>query len=201
MVNNDSKLATPADLKGKTVAVPTLNGPGNLSTDAILKAAGVDTKTDGAKYVAMPFPNMAQALKTKQIDAAWLVEPFISQVQKETGARKLVDTMSGPTADLPIAGWGGTSDWVKTNPKTLAAFQRAIAKAQQIAATDPKAVQQVIPTYTQIKPDVASVITLGSYPTTLNEARLQRVADLMLEFGMLHKAVQAKPMIAGQTGA
>jgi NitT/TauT family transport system substrate-binding protein len=200
MVPGDSKIKTPQDLKGKTIAIPGLNTIGQLAVTANLKTAGVDAKADGVKFVEIAFPLMPQALKTKQVDAAWMVEPFISAVQKDQGARKLADTMTGPMADFAIAGWASSAKFVKDNPKTVAAFQRAMAKAQQIAASDRKAVEQILPTYSLIKPEVASIIALGTYPTTLNETRLQRVSDVMQEFGFLTQKGDAKSLIAGQTG-
>ena len=50
MVPGDSKVKTPADLKGKKIAVATLNSIGTLTTEAALKGAGVDVKRDGIQY-------------------------------------------------------------------------------------------------------------------------------------------------------
>jgi NitT/TauT family transport system substrate-binding protein len=199
MVPPDSELKGLQDLKGKTVAVPGLKAVGQLLVEANLKTVGIDATRDGVKFVEMQFPVMPQALKTKQVDAAFMVEPFISASQKELGARKLADTITGPTADFPIAGWAATSDWIKKYPNTLAAFQRAMVKAQGIAAGDRKAVEQVLPTYTKIPPAVASVITLGTFPTSLNETRIQRVADIMLDLGYVKTKLTAKSVIAAPT--
>ncbi len=54
---------------------------------------------------------------------------------------------------------------------------------------------QMVPAYTKINAQIASIIALPSYPTALNSVRLQRVADLMLQFGLLRKGVNVAPMI------
>ena len=55
-----------------------------------------------------------------------------------------------------------------------------------------------VPTYTKgIDAGVAAVITLGTFPTSLDEARLQRVADLMLEQGFLKSKIEAKSLLIG----
>jgi NitT/TauT family transport system substrate-binding protein len=41
----------------------------------------------------------------------------------------------------------------------------------------------------------ASLITIGSYPTTLNAASMQRVADLMFNFEVLPRALNVRSMI------
>ncbi|MET9344856.1 ABC transporter substrate-binding protein [Nonomuraea sp. NPDC004354] len=198
MVPKDSPLNSVADLKGKTVLVNTLKNIGTLTVEATLKVAGL-TKDD-IKFVEKPFPDMANALSTGQGDAAWMTEPFITATQSASGFRKLADTISGQTADLPIAAWMATDEWVKKNPKTLAAFQRAIAKAQQLVASDRKEVEAVLPTYTKIDAKTASVITLGTFPTSLNETRLQRVADLMLEYKYISSRLDVKNILVGASG-
>lgn len=201
MVPGDSTVKTPADLKGKKIAVATLNSIGTLTTEAALKSVGVDAKRDGIEYTEIPLPNMLDAMKSHQVDAYWMTEPFISASQKTLGARQLLDTMSGPTADLPVSGWGVTEEFAAKHPNTVAAFQRAMAKAQQIAADDRKAVEKILPKYTRIDEETAAVIALGTYPTTLNETRLQRVADLMLEHGYLQSKLEVKPLIQAPPGS
>jgi NitT/TauT family transport system substrate-binding protein len=93
-----------------------------------------------------------------------------------------------------------TEDWVQKYPKTLAAFQRAIAKAQQLAGSDRKEVEKAILLYTKIDAKAASVITLGTYPTELSENRMQKVADLMLEYKYLDSPVDVKSVIAAPAG-
>ncbi|GAA3470937.1 ABC transporter substrate-binding protein [Nonomuraea roseola] len=198
MVPKDSPLNSVADLKGKTVLVNTLKNIGTLTVEATLKVAGL-TKDD-VKFVEKPFPDMANALSTGQGDAAWMTEPFITATQSQSGFRKLADTMSGQTADLPIAAWMATDEWVQKNPKTLAAFQRAIAKAQQLVANDRKEVEAVLDDYTKIDAKTASVITLGTFPTSLNATRLQRVADLMLEYKYIESPLDVKTILVGASG-
>lgn len=193
LVPAGSKLSAPKDLAGKTVAVPSLNSISTLTIAASLKPFGVEVKQ--LKFVEMPLPTMQAALKSGQVDAAWATEPFITAMRSGLGARKVLDTMKGPTGDFPIAGWGVTAKFAQDNPRTIAAFQRAMGKAQQLAASDRSTVTSVIPTYTKIDAKVASLISLGTYPTTLNSIRLQRVADLMWSNGMLAKKLDVKPMI------
>ncbi|WP_181019735.1 ABC transporter substrate-binding protein [Nonomuraea typhae] len=193
MVTKDSPLKSAADLRGKTILVNGLNSVGALAIAATLKGVGVNATE--VKFVEKPFPDMANALAAGQADAGWLTEPFITTTQP--GLRVLADTMTGPTASLPIAAWMTTDEWVKENPRTLAAFQRAIGKAQQMAAGDRKEVEAVVPTYSKIDKAAVSKITLGTFPTSLDAARVQRVADLMLEFGYLKQPLDVKTLLTG----
>ncbi|MEU9886454.1 ABC transporter substrate-binding protein [Sphaerisporangium sp. NPDC051011] len=195
VVPKDSPIQTVKDLKGKKVAVASKNSIAELAVANSLRTAGLDPKND-VQWVPIPFPQMPPALKNGDVEAAWLTEPFLTGVQQEQGARKIVDTMTGAMAEFPICGWVAMDDWAKKYPKTMAALQRGLLKGQQIAAADRKAVEKVLPSYTQIKPEVASVINLGTYPTTLTPARIQRVADLMLEYGYLTKKMDVTSLLA-----
>ncbi|MEV4375928.1 ABC transporter substrate-binding protein [Streptosporangium sp. NPDC049644] len=198
MVPKDSSIKTPADLKGKKIAVNSKKNIGTLAVTSVLKTHGL-TEAD-VQFLEFPFPEMGAQLANKVVDAAWMTEPALTAVQKNLGAQKLADTMVDSTADFPIAGVVVMESFATENPKTVAAFQRAIAKAQQISATDRKAVEQILPTYTKIDAATAAVITLGSFPTSLDETRLQRVADLMVEQGYLKSPIQAKTLLPGNLG-
>ena len=193
MVAKNSGITSPAQLKGKTLGVPALNAIGTLGVLAVLKPYGITQNQ--LNFAVVPFPAEPAALAQRKIDAAVEVEPFVTQMEATMGARPLADIMSGATANFPLAGWGTTDTFVKKYPKTVAAFQRAMAQAQQIAATDRKAVEQILPTFTQIPPRVASVMTLCQFPTTISAIRLQRAADLMLQFGLIHRRLDVAPMI------
>jgi NitT/TauT family transport system substrate-binding protein len=197
MVPKDSPIKTVADLKGKTVFVNNLQNIATLAVETQLKVAGL-TKDD-VKFAEKPFPEQGNAINTGQADAGWMTEPFITANQSAFGFRKLADTMTGQTEDFPIAGWMASDEWTQKYPKTLAAFQRAIAKAQQLVASDRKVIEGALAQYTKIDAKAASVITLGTYPSELNENRLQKVADLMLEYKYLDSPVDVKSVIASPT--
>ncbi|GAA0414070.1 ABC transporter substrate-binding protein [Microbispora corallina] len=193
VVKGDSPIKSVKDLKGKKISVASLNSIGTLAVDSTLRVNGLDPKD--VQYVPMAFPDAPGKLAAGQTDAAWLTEPFLTGVQKDMGARKIADTMTGAMADFPIAGWTTTDSVLQKYPKTMAAFQRAIVKAQQIADSDREAVEKVLPSYTKITPEAASVITLGSYPSSLNPTRIQRVADIMLEYGYLKSKMDVTPLL------
>jgi NitT/TauT family transport system substrate-binding protein len=179
----NSPIHNAKQLAGKKIGLINTKGFPSLLTNAALKNAGVAPKD--AKLVEIQYPNMPAALENHSIDAAFMTEPYLSQSQQKFGARVIVDTMNGPTADLPVGGYIASQKFAKQNPKTLAAFQRAMAKAQA-AATDRNLVGQILPTYVKgLSPQVAQTITLGVYPQSLSKTRLQRVADLMTELGAL----------------
>lgn len=188
-----SHLSGPASLKGKTIAVNLTNNVQTLLLNALLKAAGVAPSS--VKYVAIPFPNMAAALKAHRVDAISVVEPFLTGAEQSVGAKPVMSSCSGPVAHFPLSGYFATQQWTEKYPKTARAFQRAIAKAEALASSNPAAVKAVLPTYSKITPQVAQHINLNSFPTVVRPADLQRVANVMLAGGLLKSKLNVQPML------
>jgi NitT/TauT family transport system substrate-binding protein len=188
-----SHIAGPPGLEGKTIAVNLTNNIQTLTTNAVLKQAGVSPSS--VTYVVVPFPNMAAALKAHRVDAISAVEPFVTGSEQSDGAKIVMSECSGTTANLPLSGYFATQAWTQKYPNTARAFQRAIAKAQALASSDPAAVKQILPTYTKISAAAAQHIALNSFPTATNATDLQRVANLMLADGMLKTRLDAATML------
>lgn len=200
MVRKDSAYHTIKDLAGKKIAVNTKRNISTLLVRAAAQPEGVEFDED-KNFVEVAPPAMEQALKSKSVDAVQAIEPFGTQMQETMGARMVSDLSSGPTADFPIAGYAATEKFTKENPKTVAAFQRALTKAQGECA-DRKVVQDILPTYAKgIDAKVASTMSYGTYPTSLNATRLQRVADFMQQFGYVDKRIDVKQYIAAPSSS
>jgi NitT/TauT family transport system substrate-binding protein len=143
----------------------------------------------------MAFPQMAPALTAGQIDAAFLVEPFLRSAVKTISARPLFDTLAGPTADLPLTGYGSTAGFVNGNKSTIEAFQRALKKATTEAQADRSKVDPILQKVGKVDADIAHTAALTEFVSTLDPARIQRVVDLMVEFKALDKSFPVSEMI------
>jgi NitT/TauT family transport system substrate-binding protein len=194
LVPKDSPIKQPKDLEGKTVAVNIPNNIQSLTFNEVLKANNVDpTKI---KYVKVAFPEMGAALQKKQVDAVHTGEPFGTDIQRKQGARMVLDGGGAPVTGLPVSGYLSTQDFVTKYPKTAAAFQRAIEKAQQLASGDRKKVEEVLPGYAKgIDAQAASVLSLPGFPTSSNPTRLQRLIDLMKQNNMLQSTPDPKTLL------
>lgn len=188
-----SGITSPAKLAGKTIAVNLTNNIQTLTANAALKAAGVSPGS--VKYVVIPFPDMAAALKAGRVSAISVVEPFLSGAEQALGAKLVLSQCSGSLASFPLSGYFTTAAWAQQNPRTAAAFQRAMDKAQAYADANPAAVRQVLPTYTKVTAAAAQHLVLNSFPATMSAAELQRVADLMHTGGVLKSAFTVQPML------
>lgn len=188
----DSTLTSVLQLEGKRIAVP---GP-NTSADLMVKSAMDVNNLDHTTvaWIPLPFPDMAAALQRGDIDAAMMVEPFITTAAMSIGAVALLDLSSGPTSELPFTGYGATAEFVREHPNTIAVFQQVMRRAAE-AAHGRARVEALLPKIVTIDQATARLVNLPGFRSTLDAERIQRVADLMLEFGVLDAHLDVAPML------
>jgi NitT/TauT family transport system substrate-binding protein len=195
IAGKDSPINSPKDLEGKRIAVNAKGNINELLLRAVLNANDVDFNKIKDNLVEMPFPNMAAAIANNQIDAAATIDPFVTSAQKEIGAKTVFDlTGAGPTENFPLSGFAVTKKFADENPNTIAAFQRALLKGQQLAS-DRSKVEEALPKFAKMDPQTAAIVKIGQFPTTIDPKRIQRVADLLVTYEMLPKKIEIEPLV------
>ena len=187
----NSKITTLGQLKGHLVGV---NAPGNIDYllgVSVLQENGVTPQDLNFPTAPIPFPLMAGQLAAGKSSAAIMPEPFASRAEQEYGAVPLADLNQGATSDFPIEGYVVTKQWAAQNPNTLKRFLTALEMGQAISDTDRGAVEQAFeaikgPQNGQVAPGIAAVMALDNYPIGVDVTRIQRVADVMYQFGVLN---------------
>ncbi len=174
-----SGIRTVKQLAGKTIAVNALAGLTVLLIDTVLAANGMSPSQ--VHYVVVPFPAMAAALAARRVDAAFMIEPYLTQAETSFGAQPLFDLDQGATQDFPLTGYVVTQAWMSKYPKTAAAFTAALHEGQQIAATSRPAVEKALTAHTTVSKQTAAIMATGSFPLSVTAVALGRVADLMQE--------------------
>nr|WP_042191813.1 ABC transporter substrate-binding protein [Kibdelosporangium sp. MJ126-NF4]CEL20306.1 putative extracellular solute-binding protein [Kibdelosporangium sp. MJ126-NF4]CTQ97532.1 putative extracellular solute-binding protein [Kibdelosporangium sp. MJ126-NF4] len=190
MAGKGTRIDKPAELVGRRIAVNTKSNIVELTARSALEANGVDASS--VTFIEVPFPDMQSAVERGNVDAAFMVEPYITQGQRKSGLMPVLDAATGATQDVPIAAWATNARFAKANPKTTAAFQRAIVKGQQDAA-DRTLVEQTTTAYAKVDKDTVALMNLGTWPTSMSAVRMQRVIDLMTQYGLMEKARQLNP--------
>lgn len=188
----DGPARSAKDLAGKKIAVNTRGNVTELAVRAAMRAQGVDVS--GVQFVEMAFPDMQAALQRKDIDAALMVEPFLTSAMLQIGAVPVLDTMTGAAEGLPIGGYVTTARFAKDNPATLDAFRRALTKAQRDAA-DRHQVEGVITSYAKVDTSIATKVHFGEYPSAIDVDRLRTVVSIMRDNGMLDRDLDPSTML------
>jgi NitT/TauT family transport system substrate-binding protein len=193
MVPGNSSIKTPAELEGATIAV---NAPDSVTTDLLYTAlARYGIKPTQVHLAIIPFPGMPTALAAGRISAMYEVEPYVTEASQKYGDLPLVDIDAGSTTSFPIAGYGVLDAWAAKNPHTATAFAKAIAEGNQLAASDPADLRQAMEKQLGLSALVADSMATGVFPTSVNPRQIQRVADLMLQFGQLKTSFDVKTII------
>ncbi|HEX6359142.1 ABC transporter substrate-binding protein [Actinophytocola sp.] len=188
-----SSVKSVQDMAGKKVAVTATGTISDLLVNSTLKTNGVDPKS--VTYVPTPFPATAQALKAGTVDAAFATEPWLQDAERNAGAVPVFDTATGPTADLPTAGWASTGNFTDKNKKTIAAFQRAMQRGTDLALSDRSLVEPMLVKFSGVDEQTAKMATLLTFQSKLDATRIQRVPDLMLEFAVIPAAMDVSKMM------
>ena len=198
----DSKIRTLAQLRGHVLGI---NAPGNINyllAASVITENGIDLKTVNFPKRPIPFPEMAGELAAGTIAAAAMPEPFATAAEQKYGAVVLADLNQGATQSFPIQGYVATRSWVRQHPNTLKAFLAALEHGQEIADTSRAAVEQAMETLNgpmngQVPPIVAAVMAVNIYPIGIDKARLQRIPDVMYQFGLLRTRFDISQMLPG----
>lgn len=134
VVQPDSGLAKPADFKGKRIATPQFGNTQDVAARAWLVAGGLRiTQTGGdAQVVPTSNPDQLSLFQSKQLDAVWTVEPWVSRLETEASGKVLVEEKDAITTVLVssagfleknrelvkrfVAAHRELTEWIKQNP-------------------------------------------------------------------------------------
>jgi NitT/TauT family transport system substrate-binding protein len=199
-----SSITTPQQLQGLSVAAAPAQlvqagkaVPFNIQTLAaqqVLQNDGVSSST--VTWTAMQPQNMIGALRTGQVKAILVTEPYILQAEEQLGAVELVNASTGVTDGLPMSGYFSLASYQHANPSALQAFQKALVQAQSECAQR-GLVQGALSHLTGMSTGESALVTLGTYPASLNVGQVQRVATLMYDSGMIRTPVTVSSLTAG----
>jgi NitT/TauT family transport system substrate-binding protein len=183
----------PAGMAGTTVAVNTLGNVGELALRFALDSAGL--QWEDVTAVEVPFPDMGAALDGRSVDVIWAVEPGVTDATLNLNAITVVDSYVGDMDAFPVAGYFVTKEFAEQNPNTVAAFRRAIQNAADQANTSPQSLVDVVATYTSLPPEVLADIVYPAYQDVLDVSDLQRVYDLMQQYGMIEPGLDVESLV------
>jgi NitT/TauT family transport system substrate-binding protein len=183
MVKDDSAIKTMEDLVGKKIGVVTVGGACDLILNDVLRAKGLNYKSIG--YTVMGVPDMAPTVMRGGVDAACIPEPLLSVVQGQGGLRSVFDLFSGDYDRFPLVGFPVTQKFAETNPNTVAALQRALAKGLAFAHNNQGKLREIYPTFTTLQPALAQKIVLSYTPEKSDFTQLKKIGDMMDRLEML----------------
>lgn len=191
--NQDARISSWADLAGKRVAVNTINGQGDLTIKEAVSQAGGDP--EAVEFVEMPFQDMPAQLERGEIDAAWVPEPFLTQLingeQTELVGYNYQETVPGLDTMVTFS----NAEFVEENPEVLENYQAAITDALQFAEENPDRVRETIVSFLNMPEEVAAELRLEEFDAEVDREELETLAQLMQKYGVIENEANLDEII------
>jgi ABC-type nitrate/sulfonate/bicarbonate transport systems, periplasmic components len=192
VVKPDSPIKTAADLAGRRVAVNTLNNISDTTVRASVRNAGGDPAN--INFVELAFPDMLPALDQGTIDAAQVVEPFLTTAVRN-GNRVVTSNFAETAPNLTVAVYFTSEQLARSDPDLVRRFVAAMRRSQEYATQNPDAVRRILPTYTKIDQALIESLTLPRYPTEVDRRSVETLIRLAHGDGLITSAPDAAELL------
>jgi NitT/TauT family transport system substrate-binding protein len=167
-----SPITNAKGLSGKVIAVSGLNDLTYYATRMWIDKNG--GKSADVKFVELPFPAMAAALQQKRIDAAYIIDPFLTA----GGDLHVLGLAGGSIAKrYQATGWIANESWLASHADVALRFGVAIRKAAVWANAHQKESAAILLKYTKIPPAVVEHMHRAIYALNLEPKNLQPPID------------------------
>ena len=184
VVKANSPIHSPKDLAGRTVSVNILSNIGDTTIRASVRRDGGDAST--VRFVEVPFPEAPAAVAQGRVDAAWVVEPFLT-IARDQGLRVVCWNMVDASPKLTVATYFATERTIAQKPDLTRRFTDAVNESLQYAQSHPDEARAILSTYTQIAGNVRNRIILPDWLTELNRDSITQTAVLAEQDGLISK--------------
>lgn len=192
VVPQGSSVTDAAGLAGKTVAVNTLKNIGDTTVRQSVEKAGGNP--DAVNFVELPFPDMPAALAEGRVDAAWLVEPFLT-IAKDQGATEIASNLVDTQDNLMISAYFTSEEIMQADPELVERFTAAMNESLEYAEQNPDAAREIIQTYTDIDPQVAKKMVLPKWSSQINTKTVELLARLAREDGLVQEPIDTNALL------
>ena len=178
-------IRSPRDLAGKRVGVNVLRSLGDTTIRESVRRSGGDATA--IAFEAFPFPQIPGRLQAKKLDAAWLVEPQLSEAIT-LGCQVITSNFVDTAPDLTVAAYFTATDLINRDPELVTRFTEAINESLRYADDHGDEVRDVVGTYTPINDTVRLMMILPNWPAAINRSSVERLALLGGKDGLFTKS-------------
>ena len=144
---SDSKIENVDDLKNKKIAIPQYGNTQDIVLRGLMKDNNLkDTVRGGdVKVVQAPNPDVKMLLEEKNIDAAFVPEPWGSRLEEEIGAKVVVDyDKTWRNGDYSSAVIIARKEFLESHPEVVKEFLRAHVNATEYINNSPEEAKNII---------------------------------------------------------
>lgn len=192
MVAKDSGIASAKDLEGKLIATPTIGGVIHVATLYWLKKNGVDPAS--IRAVEVPFPNMADQLKAKRVDAVEALEPFVGAL-KAAGNVPLTAPLLSAGKEVLFPFWIASGEWARANKGVIAAWKAALNDGIAFIEQNPDEARSILAKYTKLPEAVVKATPFPLYRTAITAKDIELWEHVLRDVGQLTGTVDTKKLV------
>jgi len=181
LIVKDLRIASTKSLEGKTVATNSLKNIVDTSVKEIVRKDGGDPSK--VKFVELPFADMAAALEADQVQAIFVVEPFLSAARAK-GWRTL-GSFADVDPKLCVALYFTSAQLAEQNPDLVKRFTLAMKESLEYADSHHNAARQIVTTYTKIRLEQVAAMTLPKWSAAIDRGSIETMSGLLVSAGLL----------------
>ncbi len=194
MVRANSDIRSAKNIEGRKFAVNTLYGINWLFAQEWMRMEGADPAK--AKWLEIPFQNMAVALETGQVDAVTAADPTLT-VLKTTGKGRILNYyFSTVKANVMVASFVATDQWIKEQPEVMQKFVRAMSRAIEYANTREDEWPTILAKHLKIELDLLKKMEGGHrFEAKVNMENLDWYVNVLVKRGLLKKRIDPHTLV------
>lgn len=196
VVLEDSPIKGIGDLKGRKVALNVLKA--NSEAQTVLQVRrwnqehpdkALDIGKD-LQFVVIPFGSMPTALEKGIVDAASMIEPYMTQLAKSRKVR-VIAPVQYAIPSWPVSFGVVRRDFAEQHGDVVTRYRAAWNEAVQWIGKNPEEARGIMQKYAGVPPEVPRQITLPQWSSDIRTtlAPTEQVMDGMLATGMIPKKV------------
>jgi NitT/TauT family transport system substrate-binding protein len=208
VVLDGSPIRSIGDLKGRKIAVNVLKA--NSETQTVMQVLRWNKENPGKaidlnkdiQMIIMPFGSMPAALEKGIVDAASMIEPFMTQLTMSRKVR-VIAPVQYALPNWPVSFGIVRRDFGEKNADVLKKYQAAWNESVRWIRQNPDAAKGIMQKFVGVTPEVARQIILPDWSEDIGATRksTEEVMKAMLAAGMIPSAVDLKKFIAEDLGA
>jgi NitT/TauT family transport system substrate-binding protein len=203
VVLDSSPIKTIGDLTGKRVAVNVLKA--NSETQTVMQvrrwnrenpSRALDINKD-IQMILIPFGSMPAALEKGIVDAASMIEPFMTQITMSRKVR-VIAPVEYALPNWPVSFGIVRRDFGEKNADIIRRYQAAWNESVRWIGQNQAAAKGIMQKYVGVTPEVANRIVLPDWSEDIGAARrsTEEVMKAMLAAGMIPREVDLRQFIA-----
>ena len=192
VVAGDSDIASPADLAGARIGVNSLENINEVVIANVLEEAGLSLKQ--VELVELPFPDMQPALERGDVDATFLIEPFLTMALAD-GMTAIARPYTALQPGLQAGAYVVTKETAESDPELVTAFQEGVQATADAIREDPDAFRKAMPELGDFDPKVAAELSLPVWQGTNDQESIAILNERSARYGLIESEVDLNELL------